>query len=87
LTDDVEEVLMEVVEEFAAFLDHKGADELKPEVADWGRTRLRAHLAKLSDADKVRLAAFFDQKRNLSSGAYRDWLDGLSSRLGLGSVA
>lgn len=32
----VNETLMRVLEEFAAFLDLNGEDEVRPEVADWG---------------------------------------------------
>ena len=83
LTGDMEQVLMQVVEEFAAFLELNGADELDPEVAEWGRMRLRTRLAELTSADKERLAQFLDQQRDLSTGAYRDWMEGLPGRLGL----
>ena len=64
LTDEVERVLMEVVEEFGAYLDLNSSDELKPEVAEWGRMRLRTHLAELSDADQARLTEFLERQRD-----------------------
>ena len=74
---------MQIMEEFAAFLDLDKADVLDPEVAEWGRMRLRTHLAELSDADRDRLVLFLESQRELSSGAYRDWIEGLPARLGL----
>lgn len=77
------ETLMRVLEEFAAFLDLNGQDEVRPDVAEWGRERLRTLVAELSAEEREQLMEFLERERDASDGAYREWLDGLPHRLGL----
>ncbi len=74
---------MEFVEEFAAFLDFNRPHELRPAVAEWGRMRLRTLVDQLSEDEKRELAAFLEDRRAHSDGAYREWMDDLPQRLGL----
>ena len=76
-------VLMQVVEEFAAFLEFGKADQLDPKFADWGRSRLRTLLVGLSADEKRELAAFLASEYEQSDGAYRTWIKDLPSQLGL----
>jgi hypothetical protein len=80
------DILMQVVEEFAAFLDLGSSDELSPEFASWGRMRLSTLLAQLPDAGKRELSAFLERQHELSTDAYGEWIDGLPSRLGLSDI-
>lgn len=81
------ETLMRVLEEFAAFLDLNGEDEVRPEVADWGRERLRGLVAELSADEQKQLVRFLEREREASDGAYREWIDGLPHRLGLAQAS
>ena len=74
---------MQVVEEFAAFLDLNDADALRPDVAEWGRMRLATLVSQLSDDQKRELGRFLEDQREHSDGAYRDWIAQLPHRLGL----
>jgi hypothetical protein len=74
---------MQVVEEFAAFLDLNKPEELRPEVAEWGRMRLRTLVDQLSDDEKRELAQFLQDEHANSDGAFREWIEQLPDRLGL----
>jgi hypothetical protein len=74
---------MRVLEEFAAFVDLSGQDEVRPDVAEWGRERLRTLVAELSADEQEQLTKFLERERDASDGAYREWIDGLPNRLGL----
>jgi hypothetical protein len=80
---DVEKVLMQVVEEFAAFLQFNKPDELAPGVAQWGKERLRSLIDQLSPSEKASLADFLGEQHAHSTGEYRTWIAGLPSQLGL----
>ncbi len=79
----MEDVLMQVVEEFAAFVDLASEEDIKPSCAQWGRERLKTILRQLSDPQKQQVAAFLKQELKESSGSYSDWLQTLPTRLAL----
>ena len=79
----VEKVLMQVVEEFAAFLQFNKPGELAPEAAQWGKERLRFLIDQLSPSDKASLADFLRTNAAQSTGEYRTWIEGLPDQLGL----
>ena len=68
---------------FAAFLDLNRPDELKPEVAEWGRMRLRTLISQLSDEEKRELTRFLKDERDRAGGMYREWIEDLPERLGI----
>lgn len=74
---------MRVLEEFAAFLDLNGEDDLRADVAEWGRERLRTLVSELSADEKQELATFLESERDASDGSYRVWIEGLPDRLGI----
>jgi hypothetical protein len=80
---DVEKVLMQVVEEFAAFLQFNTPEELAPEAAQLGKVRLRSLIDQLSPSEKASLANFLGEQHAHSTGEYRTWIEGLPSQLGL----
>ena len=49
---------MQVVEEFAAFVDLASEEDIKPSCAEWGRERFKTILRQLSDPQKQQVAAF-----------------------------
>lgn len=82
-SQSTQEVLMQIVEEFAAFLDLGSGDELNKEYATWGRDRLRMLVAALPADGKTALAEFLVRERDLSRDGYQAWIAGLPARLGL----
>jgi hypothetical protein len=77
------ETLMRVLEEFAAFLDLNGEEELRPDVAEWGRERLCTLVRDLTSEERAELVRFLEKERDESDGGYREWIEGLPDRLGL----
>jgi hypothetical protein len=81
----LEDVLMHVLEEFAAFVDLAAGEDIRDEFAQWGRERLKSLLAPLADDDKYRLVEFLARERDLSDGYYQRWIATLAESLGLTS--
>lgn len=77
------EKLMAVAEEFAAFLTLSKPDELKPEVAEWGMTRLRDLLSELNAEERVAFVAYLERSAEDSDGDYAIFVAELPERLGL----
>ena len=74
---------MQVVLEFAAFLQFNKPDELAPEAAQWGKERLRSLIDQLSPSERANLASFLGEQHAHSTGEYRTWIEGLPKQLGL----
>jgi hypothetical protein len=79
----MDQVLMEVVQEFAGFLDLGIEQNLDAHYAQAGRDRLVTLLAQLSTDDKRRLVEFLTKARDTSTGFYKNWMALLPGELGL----
>ncbi len=75
------EALMEGVEEFAAFLELNKPEDLNPKMAALGLGRLRDIVQALEEQDRATLVSFFESRVELSSGAYRRFLERLPETL------
>ena len=65
---------MELVEEFGAFLVLNTAEEIKPDVAEWGLMRMRHLLKQLSATERSELVTYFEQKLPETGEPYTPFL-------------
>jgi hypothetical protein len=79
----MKEVLMGIVEEFAAFVTLNKPDDLKPEVAKWGMTRLQERLSELDGPQRAALVAYLERSAEESEGYYAVFAAELPDVLGL----
>jgi hypothetical protein len=77
------EALMLVVEEFAAFVTLSDPRDLSDEHAKWGRQRLIRILAELTESERDELVAFLKRQAEGASGQYREFLKALPAELKL----
>jgi hypothetical protein len=75
--------LLEIAEEFAAFLALSDPADLASGHAEWGWGRLRDLVGQLSEPERREFVAFIHSRHDRASGDYRTFLEELPRRLRL----